>query len=86
MLQHNLPSAEDLRRQKLSKAAIGLSAVFGRAAHQIMHIAMQHEHAGRAREVQLGQFARPSREPSGELPRGFGADRHRFASQVVHNT
>ena len=66
--QHDIPAAKYLGCQKFSQPAITVFVSVGQP-HQIMHIAMQHEHAGGPREIQVRHFFRPRRIPFRERAR-----------------
>ena len=61
VIQHQVPTAEDLLRQKIRKPAVGRS--IGRKRDQIVHIAVQYKEGCRARKIAFRQFRGPSREP-----------------------
>ena len=63
--QHHVPAAEDLGREELGQIAVGLLRSFA-TTDQVMDIAVQNEEAGRAGEIQIGQFPCPARTPGGK--------------------
>jgi hypothetical protein len=66
-VEEEVPAPEQLLGQELGQAAPAhVGGVGGAEPHQIEDVAVQHEHRGRAREVQLGQLAGPRREVGGQ--------------------
>ncbi len=64
--EDDVPGAEDLGGQEIGQAAVARDRAAGLGSrHEVVDVAVQHEHAGRAGEVEFGEFARPDREPGG---------------------
>ena len=60
--QHEVPASEDLAHEEIGEPDVAICGTL-RKPHQIVHVAMQHEHASRAGEVEIGQLLRPRRIP-----------------------